>query len=45
MAEMLPENLYNIIKGGESYTTEFKEASKELPKSLQEIMEQQGVKV
>ena len=34
MSEKLPNNLLELIKIGETYTIEFKEASKELPKSL-----------
>ena len=34
MAEKIPENLLKIIDMGETYTTEFKEASIDLPKSL-----------
>ena len=34
MAEKIPENLLKIIDMGETYTTEFKEASMDLPKSL-----------
>ena len=34
MAEKIPENLLKIIDIGETYTTEFKEASMGLPKSL-----------
>ena len=34
MAEKLPNNLLDLIKMGETYTIELKEAKKELPKSL-----------
>ena len=34
MEELLPNNLFKIIKNGESITVEFKEAKKKLPDSL-----------
>lgn len=34
MEELLPNNLFKIIKNGESITVEFKEAKKKLPESL-----------
>ena len=34
MVEKISESLLNIIKDGETYTTELKEASTNLPKSL-----------
>ena len=36
MVEEISESLLNIIKNGETYTTEFKEATTDLPKSLSE---------
>lgn len=38
MVEKISDNLLNIIKLGESYTTEFKEATNNLPKSLFETI-------
>lgn len=38
MNNTISDKLLNIIKEGESYTTEFKEAKTELPKSLLETI-------